>query len=108
MVNNEQHHPDDIKPNKPVNPVTVSDFLILTSSTLITKAWAFLGLVSHPETGKIKKDLHQAELAIDAIDSISKLLKNFGENTKDIDLQLSNLRLNYLSKREEEKRKSNP
>ncbi len=83
--------------NRPENPVPVSDFLILTSSTLITKAWAYLGVVSHPETGKIKKDLRQAELAIDAIDSISNLLKAFGENTKDLEFQLSNLRLNYLS-----------
>lgn len=85
---------------RPENPVPVTDFLVLTSSTLITKAWAYLGLVSHPETGKIKKDLHQAELAIDAIDSISKLLKNFGENTKDLEFQLSNLRLNYLTAKE--------
>jgi len=92
--------------SRPENPVPVTDFLVLTSSTLITKAWAYLGLVSHPETGKIKKDLRQAELAIDAIDSISKLLRNFGENTKDLDFQLSNLRLNYLTAKEGIKKES--
>ncbi len=87
-------------PSKPTRPLPVSDFLMLTSSTLVTKAWAFLGLVSHPETGQIHKDLKQAELAIDALDQILALLKAAGQDIRDFEFQLSNLRINYISQRE--------
>lgn len=71
---------------------------------LILKGWAYLGIVSHPETEEIKPDLKQAKLAIDAIDKLLELKKDFlGEKEiKEIELSLSNLKLNYISKINEE------
>ncbi len=86
-------------PSKPTRPLPVSDFLMLTSSTLVTKAWAYLGLVSHTETGQIHKDLKQAELAIDALDQILTLLKAAGQNVQEFEFQLTNLRINYVSQK---------
>lgn len=79
-------------------PVPVKDILIMTILSLEGKAWAYLGLIGHPETQKIKKDLNEAKLAIDAIDALFKLIEPLlnNEEKKDIQTRLTNLRLNFV------------
>ncbi len=84
-------------------PLKVTDLLLLTVAQLIHKAWAFLGTLSHPETGTQQQDLQQARLAIDATERLLSLLKDAGvsqEATKDLEFQLANLRINYLALQE--------
>ncbi len=84
----------------PAEPLKVSDLLLITAAQLVQKAWAFLGTVSHPETGTQHRDLHQARLAIDATERLLDLLKAAAvpaEALKDLEFQLSNLRINYLA-----------
>jgi predicted hydrocarbon binding protein len=81
-----------------LKPLKVSEMLLVTLANLEVKAWAYLGLVSHPENKKISKDLGEAKLAIDAIDSLFNLMKErMGEDEKKhFELTLANLKLNYV------------
>jgi len=79
-------------------PVSIKDILLMTILSLEGKAWAYLGLISHPETQKPKKDLNEAKLAIDSIDMLFKLMAPLLNNDekKDIQNRLTNLRLNFV------------
>ncbi len=79
-------------------PVSTKDILLMTILSLEAKAWAYLGLTTHPETQKPKKDLNEARLAIDAIDALFKLIEPHlkDEEKKDIQVRLTNLRLNFV------------
>lgn len=79
-------------------PVKIKDLIFMTLYSLEGKAWAYLGLTSHPETQKPKKDLEEAKLAIDSIDALYKLVENKLEleEKKDIQVRLTNLRLNFV------------
>ncbi len=85
---------------KPVfeEPVPIKDILIMTILSLEGKAWSYLGLIAHPETKKQKKDLNEAKLAIDSIESLFKLMEPIltNEEKKDIQVRLTNLRLNFV------------
>ena len=78
-------------------PVKIKELIFMTMYTLEGKAWAYLGLTSHPETQKPLKDLTEARLAIDAIDALYKLIEPILEleEKKDIQIRLTNLRLNF-------------
>jgi len=78
-------------------PVKIKELVFMTMYTLEGKAWAYLGLTSHPETQKPLKDLTEARLAIDAIDALYKLIEPILEleEKKDIQIRLTNLRLNF-------------
>ncbi len=79
-------------------PVPIKDILFMTILSLEGKAWSYLGLMAHPETRKPKKDLTEAKLAIDSIETIFKLLEPnlSNEEKKDIQVRLTNLRLNFV------------
>jgi hypothetical protein len=81
-------------------PVPVKDIILMYLYTLEGKAWAYLGLTSHPETGKPKKDLAEAKIAIDAIESLLKIVEIMlsPDEKKEIRVQLTNLRLNFAGK----------
>ena len=89
--------------DKPREELKVDELLSLTLVQLISKAWSYLGLVSHPETGQIKADLDQAKLAIDSIEVIYPLIKDklSDEDKRGVELELTNLRLNYVKQRSE-------
>lgn len=79
-------------------PISVKDLLLMTIYSLEGKAWAYLGLVSHPETKKPKKDIAQAQTSIDAIDAIYNVLKDklSSDERKDLEVRLTNLRMNFV------------
>ncbi|MEO0164955.1 MAG: DUF1844 domain-containing protein [candidate division WOR-3 bacterium] len=79
-------------------PIPVKDILLMTILSLEGKAWAYLGLTAHPETQKPQKDLNEAKLAIDSIEALFKLIEPFltNEEKKDIQVRLTNLRLNFV------------
>jgi hypothetical protein len=78
-------------------PIKVRDYIYFTILSLEGKAWAFMDFIVHPETQKHEKDLTQAKLAIDAIDTLFKLSENemTPEQKKDIQNRMTNLRLNF-------------
>lgn len=78
-------------------PIPVKELLLMSIFSLEAKAWAYLGIVMHPETQKVKKDINEAKLAIDSIDALFKLIEPMLSNDekKDIQVKLANLRLNF-------------
>ncbi len=88
--------------DKPKEELKVDDLLALTLVQLISKAWSYLGLISHPETGEMKRDLDQAKLAIDSIEVIYPLIKDRlnDDERRNIELELTNLRLNFVKQKE--------
>ena len=82
------------------DPIRIKDLLLITILSLEGKAWAYLDLVVHPETQKHKKDINEAKLAIDTIDALYKIAEGQlnAEEKKDIQVRLTNLRLNFVKK----------
>lgn len=78
--------------------VRVSQILLFTLQNLEVKAWAYLGLISHPENKSIAKDLDEAKLAIDALDALYNVMKDrmMPEEKSHYELVLTNLKLNYV------------
>jgi hypothetical protein len=81
-------------------PIKVRDIIVMTILSLESKAWAYLDFVVHPETQKHKKDLTEAKAAIDAIEILYKMTEGDldPEEKKDIQVRLTNLRLNFVKK----------
>ena len=79
--------------------VDTLSLLKICISILSGGAWSWLGLTAHPQTGKIKRDLQQAKLAID---SISLLLNQIEDKLnelerKEIKALLADLQINYVN-----------
>lgn len=89
-------------PEQPLldEPIQVKDYIYLNILTLEGKAWAYMDLIAHPETQKHLKDLDQARLAIDTIDTLFKTVQEYltNEQKKDLQTRLTNLRLNFVKK----------
>jgi hypothetical protein len=79
-------------------PIKVKDYIYLNMLTLEGKAWAYMDLIAHPETQKHQKDMAQAQLAIDTIDALFKILEGHlnDDQKKDLQTRLTNLRLNFV------------
>ncbi len=81
-------------------PIPVKDIVLMYIYSLEGKAWAYLGLTSHPETQKPKKDLAEAKLAINTIEALFKLIEETlsPEEKKEFQIRITNLRLNFAGK----------
>jgi hypothetical protein len=81
-------------------PIKIKEIIYMTILSLESKAWAYLDLVAHPETQKHKKDPSEAKAAIDAIDALYKTIEGNLDppEKKDIQVRLTNLRLNFVKK----------
>ena len=82
----------------PAMEMGVTAILVTTWNLLIDRAWAALGLVPDPITGKIGKDLPEARRAIDALADVIKHLEPEATDAEKREMQgnLSNLRINYV------------
>ncbi|MDQ7828162.1 MAG: DUF1844 domain-containing protein [Armatimonadota bacterium] len=79
--------------------------LVLTCISLLgQKAWAALGLVPDPASGKIERHLEDARLAIDAAAALVEVVRGrVGEtDRRELETLLTNLRLNYVEQRSRE------
>lgn len=81
-------------------PFPVKDIVLMYLYSLEGKAWAYMGLTSHPETRKPKKDLAEAKLAINTIEALFKAIEGTlsPEEKKEFQVHLTNLRLNFAGK----------
>lgn len=78
--------------------LTVGEITNAFTGILIQKAWIHLGLVMHPETGKIEKNLEEARKAIDLFSLIAENMRGrWGDLAmeNEIQSQLTTLRLNF-------------
>ncbi len=92
---------DDLGGFPPINPLlqlNVGAVLRMTLGLLNDKAWISLGLYPDPITNKVEKNLPEARRAIDAIADLVKHveLDAAPEEKRELQVLLSNLRLNYV------------
>lgn len=81
--------------------------LVLTCISLLgQKAWAALGLVPDPASGKIERRLEDARLAIDAAAALVEVVRErvSAADRRELETLLTNLRLNYVEQRSREAR----
>lgn len=79
--------------------VDTPSLLKICISILSGGAWSWLGLTAHPQTGKIKRDLQQAKLAIDSISLLFNQIEDkLNElERKEIKALLADLQINYVN-----------
>ncbi|MCL5773927.1 MAG: DUF1844 domain-containing protein [Firmicutes bacterium] len=79
-------------------PGDIYEVINICIAMLAEQAWIQMGLHLNPATKEIKKDIQQASLAIDCLQSlIEKTEDKLDEKTKsEIKNLLSNLRLNFV------------
>ncbi|MCL6640501.1 MAG: DUF1844 domain-containing protein [Candidatus Rokubacteria bacterium] len=70
-------------------------------SLLAARAWAAMGLVADPTTGKVERNLDHAQLAIDAAGALADLLRPRVGNAerREIERVLADLRLNFVEQK---------
>lgn len=91
----------------PTEPGTVQDIAFYFLNLISVKGWQYMGLMVHPENGKILVDFNEAQKAIDLFSLIYDFLKDdlSSEVRRDLQSQLSNLQLNFVEKNKARKNK---
>jgi hypothetical protein len=77
---------------------------------LHSQSWQALGLVPNPATGKIEKDLAQAQVAIDAVGYLAKQLeaKLTGPELREMRNLVADLKMNFVNQQKAEGEASQP
>jgi hypothetical protein len=85
-------------PQEPPRPLDVYAILRVSIAQLASIAWQSMGLQPDPFTDKIRKDLDQARIAIDATAALIEKLQPHlqGQEAKDYQSLLTDLRLNFV------------
>jgi hypothetical protein len=93
--------PQDTSAAPPLPRLTVRDRLLMCIDILHQGAWISMGLVTDPATGKIEKDMAQAQIAIDSVaflaDKVEEMLDE--QTRRELKNLLSDLRINYVQQR---------
>ncbi|WP_369017447.1 DUF1844 domain-containing protein [Thermatribacter velox] len=87
----------------PQEPGKIKDLVYYFLNLLSAKAWQYLGLIAHPETGQILVDLEEARKAIDLYSVIlGEIKKDLSrEENRELEAHLANLQLNFIEKMKE-------
>jgi hypothetical protein len=82
-------------------PPDVPALVATCFSLLAARAWAAMGLVADPATGKVERNLDHAQLAIDAAGALADLLRPRVGNAerREIERVLADLRLNFVEQK---------
>jgi hypothetical protein len=96
----EEGTPDKMESKVSENPVPVRDILLTTFTVLHDKAFAFMGLLMHMETGDVREDLNEAKLAIEGMNALLPLIKPHlsEKQLMEVTLAVTNAQLNYARK----------
>ena len=89
-------------PQEPPLPLDVYAVLRVSIAQLNSIAWQLMGLQPDPFTNKIRKDMDQARIAIDATAALVEQLQPHlhGQEAKDYQSLLTDLRLNFVKQSE--------
>ena len=96
-----EQEPQEESRAKGAVPANAVDLLHWCISALAAGAWQEMGLVPHPATDKIERNLENARLAIDAAAALIDLLKPRLDPhaQRNLDTLLANLRLNFVEQK---------
>ncbi|MBP9015301.1 MAG: DUF1844 domain-containing protein [Candidatus Atribacteria bacterium] len=92
---------------KTTKPSSTKDLGVYFLGLLSAKAWQYLGLLVHPETGEILVDLEEARKSIDLYSIVLGAIKeDLGKNEeRELEAQLSQMQLNFVEKAKEAPKK---
>lgn len=95
---------------KIIKPAKTRDLGVYFLGLLSAKAWQYLGLVVHTETGEILVDLEEARKFIDLYSVILKEIRKDleGDELREIEARLSQLQLNFVEKSKESRTSEAP
>ncbi len=84
----------------PLGTLATHDLLVALLGLLVEKAWAGMGLIADPASGKIQKNLDDARTAIDAYAAILDVVRVKLDDAprREMDTVLTTLRLNFVEK----------
>lgn len=91
-------------PEQELEPLDVYALLRLTVAQLSAAAWQKMGFQPDPFTNALHRDIVQARVAIDCVGLLAeKLLPQLhGQEARDLQSMLTDLRLNFVRQSEEE------
>ena len=91
------------RPQEELRPLDIYTVLRFSIAQLEAVAWQMMGLQADPITNQTRKDIEQARVAIDATTAlVEKLLPHLqGQEARDYQNILTNLRLNFVKQSEE-------
>lgn len=89
-------------PQEPPLPLDVYAVLRVSIAQLASIAWQLMGLQPDPFSNKIRKEMDQARIAIDATAALIEQLQPHlqGQEAKDYQSLLTDLRLNFVKQAE--------
>ncbi|MHA2620219.1 MAG: DUF1844 domain-containing protein [bacterium JZ-2024 1] len=92
--------PESERSKQMQEPVAIADILLTTFTVLHEKAFAYLGLLVHGETGEVRENLEEAKLAIEAMNALLPLIKpRLTESQRmEVTLAVTNAQLNFARK----------
>jgi len=67
-------------------------------SVLAATAWQSMGLIPHPDTKQIRRDLNDARLAIDSTAALVEVVKSHlsDKQRREVEALLTDLRVNFV------------
>jgi hypothetical protein len=85
-------------------PDTLEEILKIQIFNLQEWGFVYMGLQLNPKTKKIVKDIRQAKLAIDSLSALVEILMPHipEKEQKELKTMVTNLRLNFISKSQEQ------
>lgn len=97
MTEEQKNETQNINPEE-LFPKDIYTFMKMILGSLSSQVWVFLGLMPHPATQKIEKDVTQAKVALDTIDFIYNQISSKMEDNekKAYEELLGNLKLNFI------------
>ncbi|MDQ7858496.1 MAG: DUF1844 domain-containing protein [Armatimonadota bacterium] len=82
-------------------PPDVPALVATCFSLLAARAWAAMGLIADPVTGRVERNLDHAQLAIDAAGALADVLRpRVGDaERRELERVLADLRLNFVEQK---------
>jgi hypothetical protein len=86
---------------RPTAPPDVPALVATCFSLLAGRGWAAMGLVADPATGKVERNLDDAQLAIDAAGALAEVLRPRVSEAerREIERVLADLRINFVEQK---------
>lgn len=87
------------KETTPEEIATIRDVLLWFIDILVGNTYVWLGLVKHPQTQQLHKDLKQAKISIDCIEFFLNRLEDFLSELEKRELKsiLADLQINFVN-----------
>lgn len=94
----EPQKPPEDAAGTPETPLDAAAIIQWCVSVLAATAWQSMGLIPHPDTKQIQRNLNDARLAIDSTAALVEVVKSHlpDKQRREIEALLTDLRVNFV------------